>query len=341
MNPSVQVQPTSVTAFRSLGSAGAKVSPIGLGCMGMSDFYGTASSRDDARSIDTIHAALDAGINFFNTGDLYGSGHNEMLLGRALAGRRGQALISVKTGVLRGPSGQFLGVDARPAAIKNFCAMSLRRLGVEAIDVYQVARVDPAVPLEDTVGAISDLIREGNVMHLGVSELNAAQLRRAHAVHPVTALEIEYSLGSRGIEEEILPTARELGIGIVVYGALSRGLLSGAVQGPFDARDFRAHLPRFQGENLEHNLAKVRRLQDIAQALGCSAAQLAIAWVLDRGEDIVALVGTTHPGRLLENLGALQVRLGAAERQELDAVFAAGALAGTRYPAEQMGGVAG
>lgn len=341
MNAPAVSRSMAADSQRVLGASGPKVAPIGLGCMGMSDFYGSAASRDDARSIDTIHAALDAGVSLFNTGDLYGSGHNEMLLGRALAGRRDRALISVKTGILRGPSGQFLGVDARPASIKNFCAMSLRRLGVEVIDIYQAARVDPAVPIEDTVGAIADLIREGKVRHLGVSELNAVQLRRAHAVHPVTALEIEYSLGSRSIEDDILPAARELGIGIVAYGALSRGLLTGAVRGGLDARDFRAHLPRFQGENLQHNLAKVQRLQAMAAALGCSAAQLAIAWVLDRGEDIVALVGTTRRERLLENLGALQVRLGDAERQELDTVFAPGALAGTRYPAEQMGSVAG
>ncbi len=330
----------TVDSHRALGARGPKLSPIGLGCMGMSDFYGAPGSRDDARSIDTIHAALEAGVSLFNTGDLYGSGHNEMLLGRALAGRREQALISVKTGILRGPGGQFLGVDARPAAIKNFCAMSLRRLGVEVIDIYQAARADPAVPIEDTIGAIADLIREGKVRHVGVSELNAVQLRRAHAVHPVAALEIEYSLGSRGIEDEILPVARELGISIVAYGALSRGLLTGAVQGGFDARDFRAHLPRFQGENLQHNLVKVQRLQAMAAGLGYSAAQLAIAWVLDRGWDIVALVGTTRRERLLENLGALRLRLGDAERQELDTVFDPGALAGTRYPAEQMGSVA-
>jgi len=341
MNPSTRLRPMLAETGRPMGRAGLKLSPIGLGCMGMSDFYGSADSRDDARSIDTIHAALDAGVTFFNTGDLYGSGHNELLLGRALAGRRDQAVISVKTGVLRGPSGQFLGLDCRPASIKHFAAFSLRRLGVEVIDLYQAERVDPAVPLEDTVGAIADLIREGKVRHLGVSEVNAAQLRRAHAVHPVTALEIEYSLGSRGIEDEILPAARELGIGVVAYGALSRGLLTGAVKGGFDARDFRAHLPRFQGENLQHNLAKVQRLQAIAAGLGCSAAQLAIAWVLDRGDDIVALVGTTRRERLLENLGALEVKLSDAVRQELGSVFAPGALAGTRYPAEQMGSVAG
>jgi aryl-alcohol dehydrogenase-like predicted oxidoreductase len=323
-------------ATRRLGRNGPIVSAIGLGCMGMSDFYGAPETRDDARSVDTIHAALDAGVTLFNTGDLYGSGHNEMLLGRALGARRDRALISVKTGTMRAPSGQFLGLDSRPAAIKNFCAMSLRRLGVEAIDIYQAARVDPAVPIEDTVGAIADLIREGKVRWLGLSEADATQLRRANAVHPVAALEIEYSLASRDIEAQILPTARELGVGVVAYGALSRGLLGGKIDGSFDPRDFRAHLPRFQGDNLRHNLERVRSLQAIAAELGCSAAQLAIAWVLDRGDDVVALVGTTRRERLAENLGAASLRLDGSTRQALDALFAPGAIAGTRYAADQM-----
>jgi aryl-alcohol dehydrogenase-like predicted oxidoreductase len=321
---------------RRLGSDGPKVSALGLGCMGMSDFYGSAATRDDARSIDTIHAALDAGVSLFNSGDFYGSGHNELLLGRALAGRRDRALVSVKCGVLRGPGGQFFGLDARPAAIKNFCAMSLRRLGVDHIDVYQAARVDPAVPIEDTVGAIADLIREGKVRWLGVSEANAEQLRRAHAVHPVTALEVEYSLASREIEATLLPAARELGIGIVAYGALSRGLLGGVAQGGCPPGDFRSHLPRFSGSNLAHNQALVRQLEVLAAEAGCSAAQVAFAWVLSRGDDVVALVGTTRRARLIDNLGALDVALSDDMKRQLDAVFAPGAFAGTRYPAEQM-----
>lgn len=335
------IDPATPLPTRSLGRFGPSVAALGLGCMGMSDFYGSAAERDDAQSIDTLHAALDAGVTLLNTGDLYGAGHNEMLLGRALAGRRSQAVLSVKTGVLRGPRGEFLGLDGRPASIKAFCAFSLKRLGVEVIDLYQPARVDPAVPVEDTVGAIADLIAAGHVRYLGVSEMNTAQLRRAHAVHPVAALEVEYSLGSREVEDSVLPVARELGIGIVAYGALSRGLLGGSVEHTPQAWDYRAHLPRFQGENLAHNLGKVAGLQALATGLGCTAAQLAIAWLLSRGDDLVPLVGTTRPHRLLENLKALDLALDDATRGELDRLFPPGALAGTRYPAEQMALVAG
>jgi len=308
--------------------------------MGMSDFYGSVAERDDAQSLATIHAALDAGINLFDTGDFYGVGHNEMLLGQAFKGRREQALISVKTGILRTPGGGFSGIDGRPQAIKNFAAYSLQRLGIEAIDIYQMARIDPAVPLEESIGAIADLIKEGKVRYLGVSELNAEQLRRAHAVHPVTALQIEYSLATRVIEAEILPMARELGIGVVAYGAMSRGLLSGALPTQFAPGDFRAHAPRFAGDNLTQNLHKVEALKAIAARLGGSAGQVALAWVLSRGDDIVALTGTTKASRLAENLGALQLRLDAATLAELDNLFAAGAIAGERYAAPQMGLVA-
>lgn len=325
---------------RTLGRNGPQVSALGLGCMGMSDFYGSAAERDDAQSLATIHAALEAGVNLFDTGDFYGVGHNEMLLGQALKGRREQALVSVKTGILRTPGGGFSGIDGRPQAIKNFAAYSLQRLGIEAIDIYQLARIDPAVPLEESIGAIADLIKEGKVRYLGVSELNAEQLRRAHAVHPITALQIEYSLATRVIEAEILPTARELGVGVVAYGAMSRGLLSGALPTQFAPGDFRAHAPRFAGDNLTQNLHKVDALKAIAARLGGSAGQVALAWVLSRGDDIVALTGTTKASRLAENLGALQLRLDTATLAELDHLFAAGAIAGERYAAPQMGLVA-
>jgi len=322
--------------MRKLGNAGLEVSAVGLGCMGMSDFYGSKATRDDAESEATIRAAVDAGITLLDTGDFYSCGHNEMLIARALAGQRDRVAICVKFGVLRTPSGGFGGLDGRPAAVKNFAAYSLQRLGTEVIDVYQAARVDPAVPLEDTVGAVTDLIKEGKVRYLGVSEMSAEQLRRAHAVHPVSALQIEYSLATRVIETEILPTARSLGVGIVAYGALSRGLLTAALPSTFAPHDFRAHAPRFQGTNLERNRRQVERLKSLAERIGCTPAQLAIAWVLARGDDIVALIGTTKRARLAENLAALDVRLAPADVAELDALFAPGAIAGERYDERQM-----
>jgi aryl-alcohol dehydrogenase-like predicted oxidoreductase len=325
---------------RNLGAQGPAVSAIGLGCMGMSDFYGSKASRDDAESLATIGAALDAGVTLLDTGDFYGMGHNEALVAKAIAGRREGVFLSVKFGAQRSHSGAFLGFDGRPVAVKTFAAYSLQRLGVEVIDLYQPARVDPAVPLEETVGAVADLIKEGKVRYLGVSEMNAAQLRRAHAVHPVAALQIEYSLATRVIEPEILPTARELGVAIVAYGALSRGLLTNSFDGKLPLGDFRAHSPRFTGANLAHNLDRVAVLREIAAAKGCSAAQLAIAWVLARGEDIIPIVGTTKRSRLPEILGALDIELDAGDLARLEEAFPPGAIAGERYPVQQMGMVA-
>lgn len=326
--------------FRNLGKTGTQVSALGLGLMGMSDFYGTKASRDDVESLATIQAALEAGITLINTGDFYGVGHNEMLLGQALKGRREKALVSVKFGVLRSPRGEFLGLDTRPVAVKNFAAYSLQRLGVEVIDIYQPARLDPSVPLEDTIGAVAELIQMGYVRHLGVSEMNAEQLRRAHAVHPVAALEIEYSLATRVIEPEILPTARELGVSVVAYGALSRGLLSGSLDTHFAPADFRAHSPRFQGENLTQNLSRVEALRAVADRIGATPAQLAIAWVMAQGDDIITLIGTSKRSRLAENLGALEVRLTPEILAELNMLFAPGAIAGERYNEQGMRGVA-
>jgi aryl-alcohol dehydrogenase-like predicted oxidoreductase len=310
--------------MRQLGARGPAVSAIGLGCMRM-------ASRDDG--IATIRAALDAGINLLDTGDFYGMGHNEMLVGRALEGRRDDAVLSVKFGAMRSPTGAFLGFDGRPKAVKNFAAYSLQRLGVDVIDIYQPGRVDPDVPIEDTVGAIADLIQEGKVRYLGLSEAGVAHLRRAHAVHPVTALEIEYSLATRMIEPEILPAARELGIGIVAYGVVSQGLLLGTIEGPLPPGDPRAQLfPRFQGDNLLHNLQRVAVLKELAAAKGLSPAQVAIAWVLSRGDDIVPLIGMSRPSRLPENLAPLDLELTPADLATLDEAFAPGAILGDRQP---------
>lgn len=322
---------------RRIGNTGLQTSALGLGCMGMSDMYGTAATRDDRESIATIQAAVDAGINFINTGDFYGSGHNELLISKALTdGRRHKVSISVKFGVLRTPDGSVGGIDCRPAAVKNFAAYTLQRLGTDVIDIYQPARLDPNVPLEETIGAIADLIQEGKVRFLGVSELNAEQLRRAHKVHPVTALEIEYSLATRFIEAQILPAARELGIGIVAYGALSRGLLSGTLDGKFAPTDFRAHNPRFQGENFTKNARKVEALRSIAARIGATPAQLALAWVMSRGPDIVTLVGTSKRSRLAENLAACELTLDQSVLDELDREFDANAISGERYDAQGM-----
>jgi aryl-alcohol dehydrogenase-like predicted oxidoreductase len=321
---------------RTLGQHGPLVSTLGLGCMGMSDMYG---STDRSESIATVHVALEAGITLLDTGDFYGMGHNEMLLGEALAGRaRDSYQLSVKFGAQRGPDGQWLGFDTRPAALKTALAYSLKRLRTDYVDIYRPARLDPHVPIEETVGAIADMVKAGYVRHLGLSEMGADTIRRAHAVLPVADLQIEYSLITRGIEGKILPTCRELGVGITAYGVLSRGLISGHWSKDRDTsgRDFRAHSPRFQGDNLDHNLKLVDLLRELAQARGCSVAQLAIAWALSRGDDIVPLIGSRTRERLAEALGALNVTLGADDIAAIERAVPADAAAGDRYAAPQM-----
>ncbi|MFI1809708.1 aldo/keto reductase [Streptomyces sp. NPDC020422] len=324
---------------RSLGTTGPEVSALGLGCMGMSALYGEA---DRAESIATIHAALDAGVTLLDTGDFYGMGHNELLINEALrtapAAARDQALTSVKFGALRTVEGGFTGYDGRPAAVKNFAAYSLQRLGTDHIDIYRIARVDPDVPIEETVGAIAELVEAGHVRHIGLSEVGADTLRRAAAVAPIADLQIEYSLISRGIEDRILPTARELGIGVTAYGVLSRGLISGHFtrERTLGAGDFRGMSPRFQGDNLQRNLDLVDRLREVAETKGVTVAQIAIAWALSRGEDVVPLIGARRRDRLAEALDALEVTLDAADLAAIEEAVPAGAAAGARYPEAQM-----
>jgi aryl-alcohol dehydrogenase-like predicted oxidoreductase len=304
--------------------------------MGMSGMYGEA---DEAESIATIDAAIDAGITLLDTGDFYGMGHNEMLIGRALRGRnRDELLISVKFGAQRGPDMSWLGYDASPAAVKTAAAYSLTRLGLDHIDVYRPARLDAKVPVEETVGAIAELIDAGYVRHIGLSEVGPETVRRAAAVHPIADLQIEYSLISRGIEAEILPVCRELGIAVTAYGVLSRGLISGHFDASTLSRaDFRTRSPRFQGENLDHNLRIVQALREIAEDRGVSVAQIAIAWVLSRGEEIVPLIGARRRDRLAEALGALELSLGEEDLERIERAVPPGAAAGERYPAAQMG----
>ncbi len=319
------------TAMRTLGSHGPQVSAIGLGAMGMSDFYGP---NDEGESIATIHAAIDAGVTLIDTGDFYGSGHNELLIAKALKDRDRDALtLSVKFGALRDPGGGFNGNDGRPAAVKNFLANSLTRLATDHIDIYRPARLDPDVPVEETVGAIAEMVEAGYVRHIGLSEVGPDTIRRAAATHPISDVQIEYSLLSRGLEAAILPTVRELGIGVTAYGVLSRGLLSGhwSPKRELDAHDFRSISPRFQGENLEHNLALVDRLREIGDENDASVAQAAIAWVAGRGDDIVTLVGARRRDRLHEALGAADLRLSSEDLQRIEDAVPAGAAAGTRY----------
>ena len=317
-----------------LGRGGPEVSRAGLGLMAMSGIYGAA---DDEESLATIRAALDAGITLLDTGDFYGMGHNELLLSRVLREvPRDSVFVQVKFGGQRDPSGRFIGHDASPAGVKNYLSYSLTRLGTDYIDLYQPARLDPHVPIEDTVGAIAEMIEAGYVRHLGLSEMGADTIRRAHAVHPVRALQIEYSLMSRGIEAEILPVLRELGISLTAYGILSRGLLNRETARLAEG-DLRARFPRFQGGNLERNLELLDALEKIAEQRGVSTAQLAFAWVAAQGEDIIPLIGTKRRTRLAEAIAALDLRLTADELAAIEAAVPAGQVAGTRYDAPQMG----
>jgi aryl-alcohol dehydrogenase-like predicted oxidoreductase len=317
--------------MRRLGTE-LRVPALGLGCAVMSGTYGPA---DDAESIATIRAAIDAGMTLLDTADFYGMGHNEMLIGRALdPGDRDKTVLSVKFGGLRGPDGAFGGIDARPVAARNFLAYSLRRLGTDYVDIYRPARLDPAVPIEDTIGAIAELVTAGHVRGIGLSEVGSETIRRAHAVHPITDLQIEYSLFSRGIEDGIIATCRELGIGITAYGVLAQGLLTGAWQPTAGGADGRAHLPRFGDGNVEANLALVAELQKIAAGLGVTMAQLAIAWVLAQGHehgDIVALVGARRPQRIAEALSAASPELTGQDLAAIERVVPRGAAAGDRY----------
>ncbi|ABF46465.1 MULTISPECIES: aldo/keto reductase [Deinococcus] len=307
------------------------VSALGLGCMGMSEFYGEA---DEQESIRVIHRALDLGVTFLDTADMYGVGRNEELVGRAIRGRRDEVVLATKFGNVRGPNGERLGINGRPEYVRQACDASLKRLGVDHIDLYYQHRVDPDTPIEETVGAMAELVHAGKVRFLGLSEASAATLRRANAVHPITALQSEYSLWTRDPEEEVLPTCRELGIGFVAYSPLGRGFLSGQFRSPEDlpADDFRRHNPRFQGENFQKNLRLVEAVQDMAREKGCTASQLALAWLLAQGNDIVPIPGTKRVKYLEDNLGALDVHLNADDLAQLEAVFPMGAAAGERYP---------
>lgn len=318
----------TVMPTRQLGKNGPTVSALGLGCMG----FRMGEEQQERDALATLHASIDAGFSFLDTGDFYGSGQSEMLVGRAIKQRRDDIFLSVKFGAQVAPNGRVIGLDGRPNSVKNFATYSLKRLGVDVLDLYQPCRADPDVPYEETIGAVADLIQEGKVRYLGVSEVGADLLRRAHAVHPVTALEIEYSLASRFIEREILPTARELGIGVVAYRVLAEGMLSGRLpQGsPPEGATFLT--PRMQGENYARNMATAKHLENMAARKGFTPAQLALAWVLSRGDDVVPLTGFTKPSRIADNLAALEVRFSVDELAELERVFAADAIVGLRYP---------
>ena len=321
--------------MRKLGSSGPEVSALGLGCMGMSDFYG---GRDEAESVATINRALDLGVTFLDTADMYGVGRNEELVGRVVRERPEWVVVATKFGNVRGEDGSFLGISGRPDYVHQACDASLKRLGIEVIDLYYQHRVDPTVPIEDTVGAMAELVRAGKVRHLGLSEASAATIRRAHAVHPIAAVQSEYSLWSRDVEDEIIPTCRELGIGFVPYSPLGRGFLTGRFKRPEDLPedDARRRHPRFQGENFQKNLDLAATVERLAAEKGCSPAQLALAWVLAQGADIVPIPGTKQRRYLEENLGALDVTLTPDELARIDSVFPKGAAAGMRYPEQSM-----
>lgn len=330
---SMTSSPSSLTT--QLGHNGPSSFPIGLGCMGMSGMYGAS---DEAQGIATIHAALDAGINLLDTGDFYGSGQNEALIGKAIQGRRDQALLSVKFGALRDPAGGWTGADGRPASVKNFLTYSLQRLGTDHIDIYRIARLDPQVPIEDTIGAIADMVKAGYVRHIGLSEVGVGTIRRAHAVHPISDLQIEYSLISRGPESSIFPVLKELGIGVTAYGVLSRGLLAGSK--PTGPTDFRTYLPRFTGDNAVANQKLVKVLQELATSLNATASQVAIAWVMARarslGLGMVPILGARTLKQLAESLGAHALSLSSQDMARIEAALPADAVVGTRYDAYQM-----
>ena len=312
-----------------LGQDGPFVSRLGLGCMRMSSIWGSPTP-DETESIATIHEALDQGINFLNTGDFYGAGHNEMLVGKAIKGRRDDAFISVKFGAIF-HNGQWLGMDLRPIAIKNFINYSLTRLGVETIDLYQPSRMDNSVPVEDIIGTVADLIKEGKVRYIGVSEITPDQLRKVSSIHPISALEIGYSLADRQIEKELLPTAKELGIGIVAFANTAEGLLTGEMKAPLQANDYRNHFDRFQGDNLIHNLQKVEVLKELAGQKGCTPTQLAIAWVKEQDYPIMPLVSMSRRSRLPENIAAMDIVFTPEEMRTLNTTFATGAILGGTY----------
>jgi aryl-alcohol dehydrogenase-like predicted oxidoreductase len=320
---------------RKLGREGLEVSSLGLGCMGMSQSYG---ARDDEESLATIDRALELGINFLDTADTYGAGHNEEFVGRAIAGRHDEVVLATKCGFIWDENGKQRGVDGSPRHVHEACEASLSRLGVEVIDLYYLHRVDPQVPIEDTVGAMSELVSQGKVRFLGLSEVSAQTLRRAHSVHPITALQSEYSLWTRDVESEVLPACLDLGIGFVPFSPLGRGFLTGQIKNPedFPEGDMRRHLPRFQGENFQKNIELVRQIEKIAGEKGCTPAQLALAWVLAQGDTIVPIPGTKRRKYLEENIGALEVELSAADLQRINETMPQEAIAGARYSEEMM-----